>query len=399
MADKTGIEWTDTTWNPIRGCTRVSEGCRNCYAEKVAARFSGPGLPYEGLAVVRNGHARWTGEVRLVSEHLEDPVRWRKPRRIFVNSMSDLFHEKLSNEQIATVFKMICKSLRDRPREQRHTFQILTKRAERLPDWFAWAQREYAGWFGSDGNLDLGHVWLGVSVEDQQAADERIPLLLQTPVRVRWLSCEPLLGPVDLGLQGATCSCCPRWPSRWVQLEHYVTADHPLCLWPEHREKIVAPGIYRAESNPHGALSVPTRGGKLGVRPDEFTPLPGVDWVVVGGESGPDARPMHPDWARSLRDQCQVAGVPYFFKQWGEWKPISEMAVGEDDALYEPAPEGYEDLYTRQCKVPNRAVQFDGGDGYQLIDGHGGYLMFRVGKKKAGRTLDGRTWDEYPEAR
>lgn len=178
-----GIAWTDQTWNPIRGCSRVSEGCRNCYAETVAARFNGPGQAYEGLARrAANGEARWTGKIRIVDEHLEDPLRWRRPRRVFVNSMSDLFHEDVPDEVIDKVFNVMFLATT-------HTFQVLTKRPERMLAYIM--ARELA-------NYPIGNVWLGVSVEDQAATDARIPLLLKTPAAVRFLSVEPLLAPVDL---------------------------------------------------------------------------------------------------------------------------------------------------------------------------------------------------------
>lgn len=292
MADRTGIEWTDASWNPIRGCSRVSEGCRHCYAETVAARFSGPGQPYEGLAgyVTRPGgrrEARWTGRVDFVPHMLEQPLRWRWRRRIFVNSMSDLFHESIPDDWIDRIFAVMALA-------PRHTFQLLTKRPERMlrymtnpatPGLLARAlidgyllggdsvspHATGAHWpVRSIGDIDcpddvgmkqwpLPNVWLGVSVEDQATADERIPLLLSAPAAVRWISAEPLLEAVDL------------------------------------------------ESLPDG--SVPT--GKT------------LDWVVVGGESGPDARPFDLDWARSLVDQCQAAGVAVFVKQLGS-RPVRE---------------------------------------------------------------------------
>jgi protein gp37 len=215
-----GIAWSDETWNQIRGCSRVSTGCTRCYAEEVAARFSGPGLAYEGLATRgSNGLPRWTGEVRMVPEHLADPLRWKRPRRVFVNSMSDLFHEKLTNEQIAAVFGVMAAA-------PRHTFQVLTKRAKRMREWFAWI----GGMRGPSGISDtvpamavmsaaaklpeligpmtaayqsaplawpLPNVWLGVSCENQETADERIPDLLHCPAAVRFISYEPALGPVD----------------------------------------------------------------------------------------------------------------------------------------------------------------------------------------------------------
>ena len=272
MADKTSISWTDASWNPIRGCSRVSAGCTRCYAERQAARFSGDGQPYAGL--VRNG--KWTGEVRMAAEHLADPLRWKKPRRIFVNSMSDLFHEKLTNEEIAAVFGVMAAA-------PQHTFQVLTKRAERMREWFAWMKNaenfspqatmhveacEHDA-IGEDEDdsiaeriLDaewpLPNVWLGVSVENQAAADERIPELLATPAAVRFLSCEPLIGPVLLTMTDE---------ARRGQWFDYLTG-------PNH-----------------------------------------IDWVIAGCESGPGARACDVAWLRSLREQCAAAGVPFFLKQ------------------------------------------------------------------------------------
>lgn len=270
MSDNTGIEWTDATWNPVRGCSRVSEGCRNCYAERVASRFSGPGLPYEGLAA--NG--KWTGKTRMVESAMEQPLRWKRPRRIFVNSMSDLFHETIPLSDIERVFRVMSQA-------HQHTFQILTKRPERM----LWAVLTIYKRQGM--TTPLSNVWLGVSVENQAAADERIPLLLQTPAAVHFLSCEPLLGTVFV----------PAWLHK--------VAD-----------------------------------------------LPRVDWVIAGGESGHGARPMHPGWVRSLRDQCAAAGVPYFLKQWGEWG--------------------------------------------LAVDHAGQETMMKLGKHSTGAVLDGREHKEFP---
>ncbi len=172
---KNGIVWTDETWNPLRGCSRVSEGCRNCYAESVARRFDGPGLPYEGL--IASG-GQWNGQIKLVPEKLDEPLRWQRPRRIFVNSMSDLFHPNVPNEYIDRVFAVMALA-------SQHTFQVLTKRPERMLEYL-------------NRRTTMPNVWLGVSIENQVTADERIPLLLQTPAAVRWVSAEPLLRPVDL---------------------------------------------------------------------------------------------------------------------------------------------------------------------------------------------------------
>lgn len=284
MSDDTGIEWTDATWNPIRGCSRVSEGCRHCYAERVAARFSGPGQPYEGLTKIHKTlpvQRRWNGEVRMVPEHLADPLRWRRPRRVFVNSMSDLFHESLTNEQIAAVFGVMAAA-------PQHSFQVLTKRARRMREWFEWVakntsrytwptdERRPAWEFveeearayipdikatATGREWPLSNVWLGASVENQAAADERIAELLRTPAAVRWISAEPLLGPVDV-------------------------------------VSIVAREAARAA-----------------IKADDIRAGSSLDWVVAGCESGPGARPCDVAWLRSLRDQCAAAGVAFFLKQ------------------------------------------------------------------------------------
>jgi protein gp37 len=291
MSDNTGISWTDATWNPVIGCSRVSEGCRNCYAEKQAARIvrmgSASRSPYTEVVKTVGGEARWTGEVRTQAHKLADPLGWRKPKRIFVNSMSDLFHEKLTNEQIAAVFGVMAAC-------PKHTFQVLTKRAKRMREWFAWiAEQEcdphtecHAAALALDvddtihtksNNADarpwpLPNVWLGVSVENQAAADERIPDLLATPAAVRFLSCEPLLGPVDLSRWLKPCQCG---------------------------------GMFSRSHNPrrgcprHNALAREHQ----------------LHWVIAGCESGPGARPCDVAWLRSLRDQCAAAGVAFFAKQ------------------------------------------------------------------------------------
>ncbi|MFN3261678.1 MAG: DUF5131 family protein [Pikeienuella sp.] len=340
MADRTSIEWTDATWNPVRGCSRVSEGCRNCYAEVMAARFSGPGDWGEGLAEIvgppgKRDH-RWTGKVKLAEHLLDQPLRWRRPRRIFVNSTSDLFHEAIPDDWIDRVFAVMALA-------PQHTFQVLTKRPERMRDYLT---RHDVGlrWADATDKLPgagvrviwpetvvrwtkegLPNVWLGVSVEDQAAADSRIPPLLATPAAKRFISAEPLLGPINLGaIEG-----------EWDALDD--GADESVA------------------------------------------PEPILDWVIAGGESGPGARPMHPDWPRSLRDQCAAAGVPFFFKQWGEWAPqgmSSERWIVRADGSHESST------------TPN------GVGRHAMRDG--GCFVYRVGKKAAGATLDGREHREFP---
>lgn len=219
MSDQSRIEWTDATWNPIRGCTKISPGCKHCYAETFAERFRGvPGHPYE------QGF-----DLRLVPEKLQEPLGWRRPRRIFVNSMSDLFHTSVPAAFVREVAKVMAEA-------NWHTYQVLTKRASRLRVALQGDLREFA---------PLSHIWWGVSVENKQHGLPRIEELRSAPASVRFLSVEPLLE--DLG-----------------EID-----------------------------------------------------LTGISWVIVGGESGPGARPMHPDWVRSIRDQCERASVSFFFKQWG----------------------------------------------------------------------------------
>jgi protein gp37 len=260
---KTSIEWADEVWNPVTGCNKVSQGCKHCYAETIANRFWATQYPPN-----EDGSPRKFTDVRVHPERLDDPLKWRKPRRVFVNSMSDLFHEDVPEHFIASVFGAMALC-------QQHTFMILTKRPKRAADWFqdiggttrrSWVLLSAARLINANRikfpDWPLPNVWLGVSVEDQKTADKRIPMLLQTPAAVRFVSYEPALGPVDFG---AFMSPPGSSWSREVAL-----------AWDDTSE---------------------------------------LDWVIMGGESGPGARPMHPDWARSVRDQCQAAGVPFFFKQ------------------------------------------------------------------------------------
>lgn len=256
MSDQSRIEWTDATWNPVTGCTKVSPGCKYCYAERLAERFRGVlGHPYE------QGF-----DLRLWPERLSLPLRWKEPRMIFVNSMSDLFHKDVPDPFIADVFGIM-------RRASWHVFQLLTKRSDRMR---IWSNANFC----SNGYLPNGellwpeNVWAGVSVETQ-AYIWRIRDLQQVPAKIRFLSVEPLLEPVDL--------------------------DNSL--------------------------------------------LEGIHWVIVGGESGPGARPMKPEWVYAIREQCRSHGVKFFFKQWGAYAP----------------------------------------------DGR------RVGKKAAGRQLQGRLWNDMPE--
>ncbi len=253
MSFESKIEWTNTTWNPVTGCSKVSPGCAFCYAETFAERWRGiPGHHYE------QGF-----DLKLWPERLELPMQWKEPRLIFVNSMSDLFHKDVPDQFIQSVFDVMAKA-------QHHIFQVLTKRSERM---MVWSRSRFMFNGGKISRMPE-NIWMGVSVENQNYT-WRIRQLQRTPAKIRFLSIEPLLGPIKL----------------------------------------------------NASL------------------LKGIHWVIVGGESGPRARPMNPDWARSIRDVCRDNGIPFFFKQWGAWGPNG----------------------------------------------------LRVGKKVAGRFLDGKTWDEMPK--
>lgn len=340
MADNTKIEWADATWNPLRAvtaagkkgwhCEHVSEGCRNCYAETFNEHRLGTGLSY------KPGN-RYQVEHILDEKLLLAPLRRRKPTRYFLSSMTDVFGAWVPEHHLDRIFAVMALA-------PQHTFMVLTKRPERMrkyvASWYRRAEQNCLAYLGlpgrTDGILKIAspaaveayvvidnaprpNVWLGTSVEDQRAADERIPHLLATPAVVRFLSCEPLLGPVYLE---------PYLLDAWQSED----AD-----WP-----------------------------KLG----------NVDWVIAGGESGPGARPMHPDWARSLRDQCAAAGVAFHFKQWGEWVPL--------EGFHGVNPEGDIGQFTPDGQWQHRAWE------------KGNQGMNRLGKARAGRLLDSRTHDDFP---
>lgn len=244
MSATSSIEWTESTWNPVRGCSRVSPGCEHCYAQRMAHRFGAPGGAYEGLTRLSRKGPQWTGRIKLVHEALDEPLRWRRPRLVFVNSMSDLFHERVPLDFIRSVFETMQQA-------HWHTFQVLTKRSERLAEIahvLTWPK----------------NVWMGVSVECERYLS-RVDDLRKVPANVRFLSLEPLIGPLpNLDLEG-------------------------------------------------------------------------IHWVIVGGESGPGARPMEESWVRDIQAKCERASVPFFFKQWGG---IRRKAAGRelDGRTYDEMP-------------------------------------------------------------
>jgi protein gp37 len=354
---KTKIEWATDSWNPIRArnrtthkagwyCEHATPGCEHCYSEAMNRRV--------GTRVDYARQNRDQVEVFLDERILDGPLSWRDPRRVFVCSMTDLFAEFVPDAWIGQIWGVMALA-------PQHTFLVLTKRAARMRQWCGWVEEEsgeknpaahgvaelYVGhpaiaekWplnreraIGvAQRGWPLPNVWLIVSVEDQRRADERIPELLATPAAVRGISAEPLLGPVDL--------------NRLV-----IASDLDTTLFCD-----AITGRHHAECRIDSIKAIGEGNWKSPALPPVH---PGLDWVIAGGESGPGARPMHPDWARSLRDQCAAAGVPFFFKQWGEFSP-----VGYPDGVADPTE----------------------------------HLWIRVGKKAAGRELDGRTWDEYPMA-
>lgn len=362
MSSKTGIEWTQATWNPVVGCEQVSPGCGLCYAKtihdmrhkahqegkKVAAQYA---VPFES--------------VQLKPERLTMPIGWKEGRRIFVNSVSDLFHEAVPFEFIDRVFAVMALT-------PRHTYQVLTKRPDRMrayltqrrprvlssvpvsetTQWHIWtacgdfldARHPSAPWSWSEpfddlivGPWPLPNVHLGTSVEDQKRANDRIPDLLKSPAAVHWLSCEPLLGPINFSA---------------------IDMGNPLGECDEC--------------------------GDAGLSPCEVcNDVPGIDWVVVGGESGRRSqrvRPMHVDWLSSIQQQCEISDVPFFFKQWGDYLCID---------AHSPCV---------HADIENTWVKLDGkrytGRDLKTLDS--GVIAVRVGKKRAGRQFNGRTWNEFP---
>ncbi|MFI0373455.1 DUF5131 family protein [Actinomadura sp. 1N219] len=325
MSERSAIEWTDATWNPVTGCDKVSPGCDHCYAETFAERWRG----------VPGHHFEHGFDLTLRPERLGQPLKWRAPRRVFVNSMSDLFHPAVPDEFIARVLAVMLTA-------PWHTFQVLTKRHARMRSLLRDSRLTAAVYerAAADYGLDpvpaplrrwpLPNVWLGVSAENQRWAEIRVPALIETPAAVRFVSAEPLLGPIDLTRAVWTCGS---------ERGHGLTASyvHWGCC-------------------------------------DRFH---GLDWVITGGESGPGARPAHPDWFRSLRDQCAAAGVAYFHKQHGAhtWQP---PAPGHAPALYVNAATG-------ATRPP--------GD----VPESGQWApVWRVGKKHAGRMLDGHIHNDTP---
>ena len=305
MSDKSKISWTESTWNPVVGCTKVSPGCDNCYAERMANRLAM--MKTRGLAnqkmldkygSVVNWFAEdtmrargWNGKTFCDEKALEKPLHWKNPRKIFVSSMGDLFHESVPFEYLNKMFAVMAMC-------PQQTFQVLTKRPERM--------REISKkWWSREGWASYKNLWFGITAENQEWWNKRKEVFFSIPAAVHFVSNEPMLSAI-----------------RYTD--------------------------------------------------DELRQL---SWIIVGGESGPGARPMHPDWARGVRDQCEAAGVPFFFKQWGKHLPESQYESMDENTW--------------------RSID---GDGIEPeLCGLGNLKTWRVGKKKSGRLLDGREHSEYPK--
>jgi protein gp37 len=507
MGAESRIEWTDATWSPIRArvlegpnagrvgphCERISPGCQHCYSET----FNGRLLPFNGTGLPFNRQSRDEVEIFIDEKILEQPLHWRRPRKIFVCSQTDLFGEWVSDKAIDRAFDVMALC-------PEHTFMVLTKRAKRMQRWVSKAhpphpltamEPKYPGW-------PLLNVWLGVSCENQATADERIPLLLQTPAAVRFVSVEPMLGPVDISKyigynaeyeinrtdRRVFLPSGPGRPDRGqagrFSLEdsrgtgqslefggqadtRESTQDRPVTIerlqdretdaeraasddWRtssclpsfqgadpagaddqsrsderrQDRQSAKQPGtgdLRGAGSTCHKGSGKKTEGSEwreerhgeaqresgegdsseagggrepkgnsemlCGVGSNDLKNCArralGLSWIICGGESGPGARPMHPDWARSLRDQSQAARVPFFFKQWGEWAPRSHGF--NDGGIHRWGTHAGDEFF-------ETATPWNGHDD----DGSGEAVMIRVGKRAAGRLLDGREWNEFP---
>jgi protein gp37 len=304
MANNSKIEWTQATWNPITGCDKVSQGCKNCYAEIMHRRLM--------KMHPRKYNKPFLGYIETHEDDLSIPMKRKAPTIYFVNSMSDLWHPDVPFDFILSIF-LVMKST------PHHTYQILTKRPEQAVRFFEFLKNSPV----KTKFHRLPNVWIGISVEDQKAAAERIPYLLQIPAAIRFLSCEPLLGPIDLT---------------------HIDADGA-----GHKDYCQINCLTGEQTD----MARPCRD------------VESIDWVIVGGESGHKARPMHPDWVRLIRDQCKRANIPFFFKQWGSWAP---------------PPDEWPEKAKRQSVVHN-------GIGYEMIN---------LGKHAAGNLLDGQTYLNYP---
>ena len=355
MAEHSHIEWTDATWNPITGCSLASPGCTNCYAMKLAGGRLRNHVSRAGLTQESKAGPIWTGEVRFNEAWLAQPARWGRARLIFVCAHGDLFHESVPDEWIDRVWATMAVNTR-------HTFQVLTKRAARMRSYVVGLQARLGGFMSTVAEhptgarplwdlIDFAHfarplpnVWLGASVEDQTRAEERLTDLARTPAAVRYVSYEPALGAVDFR------------PWLWTSNSLNTPTEYPMVHGPRFGEAIV--------------------------------PAERIHQIIVGGESGPRARPMHPEWARKVRDDCTATDTAFLFKQWGSWAPTEQF---DCDPSAHKAYAG--ELLTMTGNESGPAVF-----AFPTTFVARPELLRPIGKKAAGRILDGRTHDGTPGA-
>jgi protein gp37 len=339
MSDKTGISYANSAWNIVEGCTPKSAGCRECWAK---ALHDMRHKAYLAEKKMPPQYAQPFSTIQLLRQRLEQPLHWKRPRRIFTASTGDLFHTQVPFEFIDAAFDVM-------RRADWHTFLVLTKRPEWALEWFGMHEQPF----------DLPeNVWFGVSVENQKMANERIPLLQALPAAVRFLSVEPLIGPVDL--VGAMTPGDSQWDEVNAEdnddsePEQFIEECEAECDWVNYGNDLVINPEWR-EWN-----IIRKRRAKAKTFRDQ------IDWVVVGGESGTNARPMSPEWARSIRDVCKKLDVTFYFKQWGEFAPMSAcLAAGMTTFKHKPVN----------------------------VDGE---MMVRIGKGLAGHLLDGEEWRQVP---
>ncbi|MCJ7802739.1 MAG: phage Gp37/Gp68 family protein [Candidatus Marinimicrobia bacterium] len=332
----TKIEWTDRTWNPNQGCTKVSEGCKNCYAEKMHKRLNAMGI---------DKYQNDFNKVQLWLQSLTEPTKWKKPSKVFVNSMSDTFHRNLTFEKIDEVFKTMKHC-------NKHTYQVLTKRPDRALEFIEWKRKQpgiIKTWKFSD------NIWMGVTIENQEQANKRIPLLLEIPAKVRFVSVEPMLGPVDLEF-----------------IEQFNSENKHVCYY-----QVLKPIKNSNDAN-----------------------RPALNWVICGGESGHNARPMHPDWVRSLRDQCEAANVPFFFKQWGMWH-TKWVNMTNNTYVFKMYTSYQQFTQKNWVNKGDACIDMDGKilkRGADFIDANYPVcIMSKTGNKQAGRTLGGKEYKQFPK--
>lgn len=359
MAENSKIEWTDHTFNPWVGCTKVSPACDHCYAEGWAKRTGQDQL--------------WAGERRRTSTaNWKEPLRWNRKAevtgvraKVFCASLADVFDNQVPDEWRVDLWRLI-------EATPNLDWLLLTKRPQNAGRMMMEARRALLGADVDDRHVawPWHNIWLGTTVENQKEADRRIPNLLNTPAAKRFLSCEPLLGPVnlrrlDIDGEGEINCLHPAtereiWDDAWAPDATGMSLEEAIESWEDEG----------------------------GTYPPSDARKPGIDWVICGGESGPSARPMHPDWARQLRDQCQDAGVPFFMKQWGEWQPFGP--VFESDGML-MSLEGVDEARLRML-APDGGIWPDNS-----VPPQGSWMMHVIGKKAAGAMLDGREWREMPE--